>query len=161
MPVCRRISFCDCVHSWAWRNINREIEFRVELSYNHCDVDLGRVCALRIGASDRPLTTSRSSMFSRPPASAGTYGYRLRISSTNPKKFGGKDRREHSMGFMRLHGYPPKTVTKIRFSGLSPYAVPLRCSCLRCSLRAMLPSAPRGLTFAAGQSRHLGVWKPL
>jgi hypothetical protein len=32
--------FCDCVHSWAWRNINREIEFCVELSCNHCGVDL-------------------------------------------------------------------------------------------------------------------------
>src|ERR1700730_721158 len=48
------------------------------------------------------------------------------------------------MGFMRLHGYPPKTVTKIRFSGLSPYAVPLRCSCLRCSLRDAATRPPEG-----------------
>jgi hypothetical protein len=74
--------FCDCVHSWAWRNINREIEFRIELSYNHCGVDLDvpvemekytlpvtgvASCALRIGASDRPFDDIATSTFSRPP----------------------------------------------------------------------------------------------
>jgi hypothetical protein len=48
----------------------------------------------------------------------------------------------HFVDFHSGASSPPKTVTKIRSSGLSPYAVPLRCSCRRCSLRAKLPPSP-------------------
>ena len=46
---------------------------------------------LRIGAASKPFGDTLASMFSRHAAAAGNSSGIPGISSTNPKKFGGKD----------------------------------------------------------------------